>query len=191
MPQPSNSSGRPSRYAISQDRWASIRLLAMDVDGVLTDGTVCIHSDGTESKSFSIHDGLGLRLLIKAGITVALISGRASDATSVRAKELGIPHVIQGRTDKATSLQNLATRLSLMPGQCAYMGDDIIDVPAMAWAEIAIAPPGAMPAALAVADYVTQREAGRGAVREVCEMILAAQTDEKDVGAKTKGRGRN
>ncbi len=144
----------------------------MDVDGVLTDGTVRIASDGTESKVFSILDGMGLNQLRHAGIGTAWISGRPSGATTARAKELAIPHVIQGRVDKINALQELAARLGLGPEQCAYMGDDTIDVAAMAWAGIGIAPPGAMPAALAAADYVTTREAGHGAVREVCDHLL-------------------
>lgn len=156
-------------------RWARIRLFAMDVDGVLTDGTVQIHSDGGEAKSFSILDGHGLRLLARAGVITAWISGRASGATTVRATELQIPHVIQGRVDKLTALQALATELALAPDQCAYMGDDDIDAPAMAWAGIGIAPPAAMPAAHAAADCVTRQAAGHGAVREVCELLLDAK----------------
>ena len=160
--------------ASTPPRWARIRLFAMDVDGVLTDGTVQISSDGTEAKAFSILDGHGLRQLERAGIVTAWISGRASGATTVRATELKIPHVVQGRIDKLSALQDLAAKLALAPDQCAYMGDDDIDAPAMAWAGIGIAPPDAMPTAHAAADYVTQRPAGRGAVREVCELLLAA-----------------
>ena len=156
-------------------RWPAIRLFAMDVDGVLTYGTVQISSDGTEAKNFSILDGLGLKRLEQAGIAVAWISGRASGATTARASELKIPHVIQGRIDKITALQELATKLKLTPAQCAYMGDDDIDAPAIAWAGIGIAPSTAMPAALAVADLVPKRAAGHGAVREICELILAAR----------------
>jgi len=147
----------------------------MDVDGVLTDGTVRISSDGTETKAFSILDGLGLKRLERAGILTAWISGRPSGATTVRADELKIPHVIQGRTDKILALQELATQLGFTAEQCAYMGDDDIDAPAIAWAGIGIAPHGGMPPALAAADYVTQRPAGHGAVREVCEHLLAAR----------------
>jgi 3-deoxy-D-manno-octulosonate 8-phosphate phosphatase (KDO 8-P phosphatase) len=155
--------------------WAQIRLFAMDVDGVLTDGTVRISSDGTEAKAFSILDGHGLRKLERAGVVTAWISGRASGATTVRATELKIPHVVQGRIDKITALQELATALGFAPAECAYMGDDDIDAPAMAWAGVGIAPPDAMPAATAAADYVTQRPAGCGAVREICEALLAAR----------------
>jgi 3-deoxy-D-manno-octulosonate 8-phosphate phosphatase (KDO 8-P phosphatase) len=163
------------RSAIPRSRWANIRLFAMDVDGVLTDGTVAISSDGTEAKSFSILDGLGLRRLDKAGVAVAWISGRASGATTARAKELKIPHLIQGHTDKLAILQDLARKLGLSSAQCAYMGDDDIDTPAIAWAGIGIAPAAAMPSALAAADYIPQRPAGHGAVREVCELILATR----------------
>ncbi len=159
---------------VSKSRWAGIRLFAMDVDGVLTDGRIHIHSDGSESKAFSILDGMGLTRLRKAGIAVAWISGRASSATSVRATELQVAHVIQGRTDKLMALQEIAAELRLTAGQICYMGDDDIDAPAIAWAGIGVAPAGSMPAALKAADYVPARPAGRGAVREVCEQILAA-----------------
>ena len=147
----------------------------MDVDGVLTDGTVQIAADGMEAKSFSILDGHGLRKLERAGVIVAWISGRSSGATAVRATELKIPHVIQGRTDKLMALQEVASLVGVTAEQCVYMGDDDIDAPAMAWAGIGVAPREAMPTALAAADYVTQRPAGRGAVREICEHLLAAR----------------
>jgi len=154
--------------------WAKIRLFAMDVDGVLTDGTVTISSDGTETKTFSILDGMGLVRLGRAGIATAWISGRPSEATTRRARELKIPHLIQGRTDKLAALSELAGRLRLAPEQCAYMGDDDIDAPAIFWAGVGIAPPEAMPSALDAASYVTTRLAGRSAVREVCEHLIHA-----------------
>jgi len=159
---------------LSRARWAAIRLLALDVDGVLTDGTVVISSDGTEAKSFSILDGMGIARLRQAGIPVAWISGRPSGATTARAAELKIPHLIQGRTDKLVALQDLARELGLTAGQVAYMGDDDIDTPAIAWAGIGVAPAGAMPSALKAADFIPARPPGRGAVRDVCEQILAA-----------------
>ena len=158
---------------ITAARWAAIRLFAMDVDGVLTDGTVEIHSDGTESKRFSILDGMGIVRLNKASVAVAWISGRPSEATTVRATELKVPHLIQGRTDKLIALQELASQLGLTGPQVCYMGDDDIDAPAINWAGIGIAPGNSMPAALKVADLVPARPAGLGAVREVCEHILA------------------
>jgi 3-deoxy-D-manno-octulosonate 8-phosphate phosphatase (KDO 8-P phosphatase) len=162
-----------AKSRLSPARWAAIRLFAMDVDGVLTDGTVEIHSNGTESKRFSILDGMGLVRLNKAGVAVAWISGRASGATAVRATELKVPHVIQGRTDKLMALQELASQLGLSATQVCYMGDDDIDAPAIQWAGIGVAPATSMPAALKVADLIPHRPAGLGAVREVCEQILA------------------
>jgi 3-deoxy-D-manno-octulosonate 8-phosphate phosphatase (KDO 8-P phosphatase) len=157
------------------ERWAAIRLFAMDVDGTLTDGTVAVSSDGTETKSFSVLDGLGIVRLLRSGVSVALISGRFSGATVARAAELGIPHVIQERIDKLAALQELAGRLGFEASQCAYIGDDDFDAPAMRWAGVGASVPGAMPAALDAAAYVTARAPGRGAVREVCDLILAAR----------------
>jgi 3-deoxy-D-manno-octulosonate 8-phosphate phosphatase (KDO 8-P phosphatase) len=176
-----------STREVLRREWAAIRLFAMDVDGVLTDGTVQISSDGSESKSFSILDGLGLKRLERAGILVAWISGRPSGATTARATELKIPHVIQGRTDKLAALQELATQLGLAAHECVYMGDDDIDAPAIKWAGIGIAPRDSMPAALDLADHVPERAAGHGAVREVCELLLAARPTE--TGSKAKGAG--
>ena len=160
---------------IPRTAWARVRLFAMDVDGVLTDGTIQISSDGTESKIFSILDGMGLKRLEQAGIAVAWISGRPSGATTARANELKIPHVIQGRVDKLVALQQLAAQLKLTAAECAYMGDDDIDASAIAWAGIGVAPTASMPAALAAADFIPTRPAGRGAVRDVCELFLAAR----------------
>ncbi len=159
---------------IEPARWAGVRLLAMDVDGVLTDGTVQVGSDGSEAKTFSIIDGLGMKRVLAKGIPVAWISGRASKATTVRAGELGISHVIQGRTDKIDALRELARSLKVEQAQCIYIGDDDIDAPAIKWAGIGIAVPDAAPEAVDAAAYITRRAAGHGAVREVCDHILAA-----------------
>lgn len=148
----------------------------MDVDGVLTDGTLRISSDGTETKIFSILDGMGLKRLEKAGVVTAWISGRHSGATVVRATELKIPHLIQGRTDKKTALIELAEQLGLTAEACVYMGDDDIDESAIRWAGVGVTVPTGMAAALEAADYVTMRQAGFGAVREVCEHILKAKS---------------
>ena len=172
---PKKSPIRKRQSAIPPAAWSRVRLFAMDVDGVLTDGTVQISSDGTETKTFSILDGMGLVRLNRAGLAVAWISGRASGATSARATELKVPHLIQGRTDKLAALQELAAQLQLAPAQVAYMGDDDIDAPAIAWAGIGLSVRDAMPAALRAARYVARRPAGRGAVREVCELLLASR----------------
>lgn len=182
------------RVSRAASAWAAVRLFAMDVDGVLTDGTVSIAADGGESKSFSILDGFGLRELARAGVVTAWISGRPSGATTRRAAELEIPHLVMGRNDKLAVLQDLARRLGLDAAQCAYMGDDLIDIPALAWAGIGIAPPGAIAAARSAADYVTRRAGGHGAVREVCDRLLAARpsagTGSKGQNARSKTRTR-
>ncbi len=153
-------------------RWANIKLFAMDVDGVLTDGTVTIFSNGEESKTFSILDGLGLRRLISQGVEVAWISGRFSKATAVRAAELEIPHLYQGTNQKREVLSQLAADLKIQPEEVCYMGDDVVDVQALEWAGIAVSVPNAFPAIRDCADFVTARPGGSGAVREICNLIL-------------------
>jgi len=172
---PSRRIAPPRRSKISRQRWANIALFAMDVDGVLTDGRVIIDSVGGEAKAFSVLDGMGIARLILSGLAVAWISGRASKATTSRATELKVSHLIQGRTDKLAALKELAEQLKLKPQQCVYMGDDDIDAPALEWAGVGVSVPAAMPAASAAADYITSREAGFGAVREICEYILNAK----------------
>ena len=154
----------------------------MDVDGVLTDGSIYVSSDGSESKRFSVLDGLGLARLRQAGVAIAWISGRQSGATTRRAEELKIGHLIQGRTDKFVALTELAANLGLSAAQICYMGDDDIDAPAIAWAGIGVAPTAAMPAAIAPASFIPGRAAGAGAVREVCDRILLAQNENRTAG---------
>src|SRR5580658_1585190 len=164
--------------AIPRARWNRIRLFAMDVDGILTDGTVGTSSDGGEIKFFSVLDGLGLKRVLESGLEVAWISGRKSGATTRRARELKISRVIQGRTDKLAALRELAGQLGFAREECLYMGDDDIDAPALRWAAVGITVPTAMPAARLAADWITTREAGRGAVRQVCDLLLAARGTE-------------
>jgi 3-deoxy-D-manno-octulosonate 8-phosphate phosphatase (KDO 8-P phosphatase) len=164
---------RVSPSLVPPEFWRGVRLFAMDVDGVLTDGTVAVTSDGTETKFFSVLDGLGLRRVLVSGLAVAWISGRESGATTVRANELRITRLVQGCSDKLSVLTGLAGELHLSPEQCIYMGDDDIDIPSMKWAGLGITVPGAMPAALAAAGCVTERPGGRGAVREICDLLLA------------------
>jgi len=146
----------------------------MDVDGVLTDGSVIVFSDGTEAKRFSVLDGMGLGMVRDAGFEIAWISGRSSGATTIRAEELRIQRVIQGRRDKLAALSELAADAGFALDQCVYMGDDVIDVPALKAAGIGVTVPNAMPEALAAARLVTRRPGGGGAVREVCDLILSA-----------------
>ena len=175
------------KKTVPRGAWARIRLFAMDVDGILTDGTVYVFSDGSEAKGFSIIDGLGLKAVAATGLDLAWISGRQSAATTHRASELRIAHVIQGRRDKLTALTELASSLGLSPRDCAYMGDDVIDAPAIAAAGIGISVPTGLPAALAAARYVTRRLPGHGAVREICDLLLAARGSSAGTAGGSRG----
>ncbi len=153
---------------------AAIRLAVFDVDGVLTDGRLILGNNGNEYKSFHVHDGLGLVMLKRAGFLVAVISARQSEIVSDRMATLGIEYVYQGQDDKARAFQGLMGELGVEPGQAAFTGDDLIDLPAMAAAGFSIAVSDAHPFVREHADWVTKSRGGRGAVREVCELLLKA-----------------
>lgn len=149
-----------------------IRLLALDVDGVLSDGRVIYASDGSELKAFNIKDGLGIKLLQRAGITVAIITGRTSGVVGRRAAELGITHLVEGREDKLTALQELCGRLGLSLAECAYMGDDLPDLGAIRAAGLGLAVADAVAEVQAAANWCSTAGGGAGAVREACEWLL-------------------
>jgi len=149
-----------------------IRLFVMDVDGTLTDGSLTVSADGGETKTFHARDGAGIKLLAPLGITPAIISGRASKATSLRARELGIELVDQAVGDKAARLVALCKRLGFTPDHAAFMGDDLSDVPAMRIAGWSAAPGDAVEQAREVADFVAAQPGGRGAVRQAIEELL-------------------
>jgi 3-deoxy-D-manno-octulosonate 8-phosphate phosphatase (KDO 8-P phosphatase) len=154
---------------------AAIRLLVLDVDGVMTDGRLHYDASGESGKSFHVRDGYGIKALLAAGIDVAVISGRESPAVSRRCKELGIRHLHQGIADKAPVLAQLLATLDIPPRQCACVGDDRPDMPLMAQAGLAVAVADAHPEALAIAHRRTRLPGGAGAVREVCDWLLAAR----------------
>lgn len=156
----------------SQIDFAAIELLVLDVDGVLTEGQVVVHGDGTESKSFHTLDGHGIRLWQRAGLQVALLSGRHSEPVTRRAQELDIPYVFQDCHFKRPVLEQLLEETALRPERVAYVGDDLPDVPAMRHVGFAVAVANAVDEVKDQADYVTTRPGGRGAVREVIEYIL-------------------
>lgn len=164
-------------------RAAQIRLLVLDVDGVLTDGRLWFTAEGETLKAFHVRDGSGIVQLCKAGIAVAIISGRDSPMVSTRMKELGVTHVQQGSRDKHSGLQKLLNELQLEPTQVACVGDDTPDLPMFSIAHLAVAVADAHPSALAAAHYITQMHGGAGAVREVCDLILQAQQT-KEHGAR-------
>jgi 3-deoxy-D-manno-octulosonate 8-phosphate phosphatase (KDO 8-P phosphatase) len=152
-----------------------IRLLTCDVDGVLTDGRIYVDDDGRETKSFNALDGVGVQMLMRAGIAVAWITGSNAPAVMHRARALGITRIAQGAEDKITPWEALRSELALPAAACAHIGDDLPDVAVFARCGLAVSVPHAPPVVLARAHFVTKRDGGRGAVRELCELILAAQ----------------
>jgi 3-deoxy-D-manno-octulosonate 8-phosphate phosphatase (KDO 8-P phosphatase) len=152
-----------------------IRLIAFDVDGILTDGGLYLSDSGEEFKRFNSLDGHGLKMLKASGVELALITGRTSRCVEMRAKNLGIKHVYQGIEKKWDAMQDLLGKLQLAPVQAAFMGDDVVDLPAMKRVGLALTVPQASPAVQDHAHYTTKRAGGHGAVREVCEMIMSAQ----------------
>lgn len=152
-----------------------IRLLLLDVDGVLTDGSVVYAQSGSELKSFNTKDGFGIRLLQEAGIEVGLITARSSEAVQRRAQDLKLAHVYQGVRNKIEAFDRILAEQKLSPQQVAYMGDDWLDLPLLSRVGLAVTVADAVTEVKAVAHYVTRREGGRGAVRELCELIIEAK----------------
>ncbi len=155
-----------------QQRAIHIRLLALDVDGVLTDGRLYFSAQGEALKTFHVRDGAGLVQLRKAGIEIAIISGRNSEAVNIRMRELGIQHVHQGINDKRAVLQQLKDALHIKDDGICCVGDDTPDMPMFALSHLAIAVADAHPQVRAAAHHVTQLRGGKGAVREVCDLLL-------------------
>jgi 3-deoxy-D-manno-octulosonate 8-phosphate phosphatase (KDO 8-P phosphatase) len=156
-------------------RARKIRLLTCDVDGVLTDGRVYFADDGSEMKAFSSLDGVGIKMLARAGIAVAWITGSSSSSVAHRARMLGVTRLVQGSDDKLAPWEALIGELGLPNSACAHIGDDLPDLPLITRCGLGVSVPHAPAAVRDRAHYVTLREGGLGAVREVCELILAAQ----------------
>lgn len=156
-------------------RLKNIRLLILDVDGVMTDGGLTIGDDGQEYKTFHAHDGLGMKLLKASGVSLAIITGRTSNVVKQRAESTGVAHFYQGAEDKLEAFHDLMKTSGLRSEQCAFMGDDVVDLPPMLQCGLAIAVPDSPRLLLERAHYVTRKSGGRGAVREVCELIMQAQ----------------
>ena len=152
-----------------------IRLIAFDVDGVMTDGGLYFSDSGEESKRFNALDGHGLKMLKASGVELAIITGRTSRCVELRAKNLGIAHLYQGVESKLDAMQTLLDKLHLAPQAAAFMGDDVVDLPVMRHAGLAISVPDAPQMVRDRAHYVTRCSGGHGAVREVCELLMSAQ----------------
>lgn len=156
-------------------RAADVQLLALDVDGVMTDGKLYFSAQGDELKAFNILDGHGIKMLLKNGIEVAIITGRNSPLTAKRARDLGIEHLIQGREDKKFALLELCEHLNLAPENTAYLGDDLPDLGAIVTAGLGMCVANAHAFVQEHALYRTHLPGGQGAVREVCDLILEAK----------------
>ena len=154
---------------------AQIKLVVFDVDGVLTDGSLFVGDDGQEYKAFHSRDGLGMKMLRKSGVEIGIITARTSEVVKHRMENLDIQHVYQGRLDKLPALQELIAKLGLSFEQTAYVGDDVVDLPVMRQVGLAIAVQDAHPLAKQHAHWQTPHGGGRGAARDVCELIMEAQ----------------
>ena len=161
---------------MSLDRLDSVRLAAFDVDGVFTDGRLYLSNEGIETKIFNTQDGFGVRRLLDAGVAVAVISGRESAAVEHRMCELEVPFVVQGCRDKVAALEAIIAKLGITARECAFVGDDIPDLPALEHVGVSFAVANATAAVKRVCDFTTSAAGGAGAVREICDMLLAART---------------
>ncbi|OQW91203.1 MAG: 3-deoxy-D-manno-octulosonate 8-phosphate phosphatase [Beggiatoa sp. IS2] len=156
-------------------RAARIRLVIFDVDGVLTDGSLYLGDDGQEYKAFHATDGMGMHLLLSTGVKIGIITGNISQVVMHRMHNLGVQYVFQGQIDKVPAFRQLCADLQLAPEQVAYVGDDINDVPVLSRVGLAIAVANAHPLVVNYAHWQTHALGGRGAAREVCELIMQAQ----------------
>lgn len=157
------------------ERAKRIRLVVLDVDGVMTDGSLYLCDDGQEYKAFNTQDGLGMKLLKASGVELAIITGRTSNVVTKRAESTGVAHFFQGVEDKLEAFEQLTRELGLAHDQCAFVGDDVVDLPPMRRCGLAVTVPAAPALVKMHAHYVTEHEGGRGAVREVAELIMQAQ----------------
>lgn len=157
------------------NRAEKVRLLLLDVDGVLTDGGIIITGEGEEIKIFSVLDGMGIKLLQRAGVEVGILSGRFSPVMKHRSEELGIELLYQGELAKVPAFERILEEQGLREEEVAYMGDDWLDIPILKRVGLAIGVPNAWPPVNNYVHYITQKEGGKGAVREVCDLILTAK----------------
>ena len=167
-----------------EERLKKIKLLLLDVDGVMTDGRIIFDSNGVESKFFNVKDGHGIKMLQRSGVEVGIISGRQSMVVTNRAKELGIEIVYQKAIDKLTPFRAILADTGLVEDQVAFVGDDVIDIPVLKRVGFAAAPPDAVSEVIPYVHFVTTKGGGWGAVREVCDLIMKAQDNWEDVTAR-------
>lgn len=157
------------------EKAAKIKLLVFDVDGVLTDGSLIVDDAGTEYKAFFSKDGLGIKMLLQTGVEVAVITARTSNVVIHRMENLGIKYIYQGKLEKLPAFEEILKELDLTAEQAAYVGDDVIDLPAMLRAGLAVTVKDAHPLVKQHAHWQTPQCGGRGAARDICELIMQAQ----------------
>ena len=157
------------------EKAAKIKLLVFDVDGVLTDGSLIVGDDGEEYKAFYSKDGLGMKMLQQTGVEIAVITARTSNVVIHRMQSLGIKHIYQGQLEKLPAFEKILNELDLSEEQTAYVGDDVIDLPVMLRAGLAVTVADAHPLVKQHAHWQTPQCGGRGAARDVCELIMQAQ----------------
>lgn len=157
-----------------QDKLTKVKLLLLDVDGVLTDGRILYDNQGNELKAFDVKDGHGLKMLQRAGIEVGIITGRSSEVVSRRAKELGIEILYQGALRKLEPYLEILSETGLTDEQVAYVGDDVVDLPILRRVGFSATVADAIPDVVPFVDFVSSRSGGRGAVREICDLLLRA-----------------
>lgn len=166
--------GKSSRAALGK-RLARVRLLSLDVDGVLTDGGLYYSDDGRVMRKFSVRDGVGIKRVIDIGVAIAFVSAGKTDSIRSRAQTLGVGHVYQGVEDKLATVTTLARQLGIAMSDVVHIGDDLNDAPLLRAVGLPITVPGAAPEVLRVARYVTTCAGGAGAVREICDLLVAAK----------------
>ncbi len=154
---------------------SGIKLVGFDVDGVLTDGRIIVHNDGGESKHFHSRDGLGIKILVQAGLEVVIVTGRTSHVAEIRAQDLGVTELHQKVADKWPVFEDMLARRGLSPAQAAFCGDDLIDLPILTRVGLAMAPADACPEVRAACHFVASERGGHGAARQMVEFLLKAQ----------------
>ncbi len=169
------SSSTGSRVEVSPERWAGVQLLACDVDGVLTDGSLSFDSHGELIQTFYVRDGFGLVAARRAGIKIAWISGRPSKVAQHRFNELGLDFCLLACDDKAAALLDLQKQLNIGRGACCFIGDDVPDLSAFTVCGLKVAVADAEPVVVSRADYITRARGGRGAVREIIDLMLTSR----------------
>ena len=157
-------------------RLRGVRLLGLDVDGVLTDGRIYYGPDNAEYKAFHVQDGSAMKRLMASGVPIAIVTGRTSEAVARRASELGVPYLYAGVADKLETLRELAARSGVALDDMAYAGDDLADLAVFGHVGVSVGVPNAHPDVIRQADYVTSNPGGFGAVREICDLVIAARS---------------